>query len=212
MDNMFCYQCEQTAGCSGCTGSRGVCGKTADVANLRMCSPARHWAGASHNERPAHEGHLASDDQRPVCHAHQRQFQRRRHRNLHPPRPRRNTPSGPGLRLLPESCGHNDDYDMRKLWSAQGGHPQPQSRSFSSACAAWRVRPPPYVLGYEEDETLSRFFPKALFAVGEDWGMEALLPLVLEVGEKNLACMALLDRANTGNVRQSRADAGAADG
>ena len=35
MDNMFCYQCEQTAGCSGCTGSRGVCGKTADVANLQ---------------------------------------------------------------------------------------------------------------------------------------------------------------------------------
>ena len=24
--NMFCFQCEQTAGCTGCT-SRGVCGK-----------------------------------------------------------------------------------------------------------------------------------------------------------------------------------------
>ena len=35
MENMFCFQCEQTAGCSGCTGARGVCGKTADVAKLQ---------------------------------------------------------------------------------------------------------------------------------------------------------------------------------
>ncbi|WP_242971901.1 hydroxylamine reductase [Haloimpatiens massiliensis] len=32
--NMFCYQCQETAGCKGCT-HRGVCGKTADVANLQ---------------------------------------------------------------------------------------------------------------------------------------------------------------------------------
>ena len=29
---MFCFQCEQTAGCSGCTGKAGVCGKTAQTA------------------------------------------------------------------------------------------------------------------------------------------------------------------------------------
>ena len=32
---MFCYQCEQTAGCSGCTGAAGVCGKNAAVAALQ---------------------------------------------------------------------------------------------------------------------------------------------------------------------------------
>ena len=32
---MFCFQCEQTAGCTGCTGKAGVCGKTADVAKLQ---------------------------------------------------------------------------------------------------------------------------------------------------------------------------------
>ena len=32
---MFCFQCEQTAACSGCTGKAGVCGKTADVAQLQ---------------------------------------------------------------------------------------------------------------------------------------------------------------------------------
>ena len=54
----------------------------------------------------------------------------------------------------------------------------------------------PWCLGYTDDE-VNRFFAKALFAIGEDWGMEELLPIVMEVGEKNLKCMALLDKANT---------------
>ncbi|MBE5773548.1 MAG: hydroxylamine reductase, partial [Clostridiales bacterium] len=33
--NMFCFQCEQTAGCAGCTGKMGVCGKSADVAGIQ---------------------------------------------------------------------------------------------------------------------------------------------------------------------------------
>ena len=32
--NMFCYQCQETAGCTGCTRS-GVCGKTPDVAAMQ---------------------------------------------------------------------------------------------------------------------------------------------------------------------------------
>ncbi len=32
---MFCFQCEQTAGCTGCTGKAGACGKSADMARLQ---------------------------------------------------------------------------------------------------------------------------------------------------------------------------------
>ena len=32
---MFCYQCEQTAGCKACTGGAGVCGKKADTAEIQ---------------------------------------------------------------------------------------------------------------------------------------------------------------------------------
>ena len=32
---MFCFQCEQTAGCTGCTGGAGVCGKDASTAKLQ---------------------------------------------------------------------------------------------------------------------------------------------------------------------------------
>ena len=35
MENkMFCYQCQETAGCTGCTMA-GVCGKKPEVANLQ---------------------------------------------------------------------------------------------------------------------------------------------------------------------------------
>ena len=53
------------------------------------------------------------------------------------------------------------------------------------------------VLGYK-DEKIHQFLYKALFAIGtSDWGMDELLPIVLEVGEVNLSCMEMLDKANT---------------
>ena len=36
MENqMFCFQCEQTAGCTGCTKNTGVCGKKSTTARLQ---------------------------------------------------------------------------------------------------------------------------------------------------------------------------------
>ena len=36
MENkMFCFQCEQTAGCAACTGNAGVCGKKSETAALQ---------------------------------------------------------------------------------------------------------------------------------------------------------------------------------
>ena len=53
------------------------------------------------------------------------------------------------------------------------------------------------VLGYR-DADVNTFFYKALSAIGtKDWGMDELLPIVMEVGAINLKCMALLDKANT---------------
>ena len=52
------------------------------------------------------------------------------------------------------------------------------------------------LLGYTSDE-VSELFVKALAAIGEDWGMEQLLPIVMEVGRVNLIGMEMLDKANT---------------
>ena len=47
MEKMFCYQCQETAKNEGCT-IQGVCGKTADVANLQdllmfLCKGISHY-------------------------------------------------------------------------------------------------------------------------------------------------------------------------
>ena len=196
--NMFCYQCEQTAGCSGCSGKAGVCGKTADTARLQdtltgaLIGLARATNGslmpANHTEKLLIEGLFATltnvnfDDESlqaliDQVHAHK-------------------------AMLIPQCggcaapCGHNDDYDMNNLWNAQE-----DIRSLKSlilfgirGVAAYAYHA--MVLGYTDSE-VNTFICKALFAVGEDWGMEELLPIVMEVGKYNLRCMELLDRANT---------------
>ena len=95
------------------------------------------------------------------------------------------------------ACGRNNDYDMSKLWNADD-----DIRSLKSlilfgirGVAAYAYHAA--VLDYK-DEAIHMFLYKALFAIGmDDWGMEELLPIVLEVGEVNLKCMAMLDKANT---------------
>lgn len=52
------------------------------------------------------------------------------------------------------------------------------------------------MLGYT-DEEINLFFCEALYKIGYEETKEELLPTVLRVGEINLKCMALLDRANT---------------
>ncbi len=51
-------------------------------------------------------------------------------------------------------------------------------------------------LAIQMKPSISSFY-KALCVISYDFDMEHLLPVVMETGEVNLACMALLDRANT---------------
>ena len=198
-NSMFCFQCEQTAGCTGCTGRAGVCGKQADTANLQdeltgaLIGLARATDG---DTRPTDSTYSAiieglfttitnvNFDSTAV----QAMIDR-----VHAEK----------ARLVPccsgcaSRCGRNDDYDMRLLWTADE-----DIRSLKSlilfglrgmAAYAHHAR----VLGFTDAE-VDRFFCEGLFAVGEELTMQELLPLVGKVGEINLKCMALLDRANTG--------------
>ena len=197
---MFCFQCEQTAGCKACTGKVGVCGKKADTAELQdrltgaLIGLARATDGNDHMVSATTadvvvEGLFATltnvnFDSDALLALMDRVAAEKR-------------------KLVPEcfkcaaSCGRNNDYDMQKLWNADE-----DIRSLKSlilfgirGVAAYAYHAA--VLGYR-DETIQKFLYKALFAIGmDDWGMEELLPIVLEVGEVNLRCMAMLDRANT---------------
>ena len=198
--NMFCFQCEQTAGCSGCTGCAGVCGKKADTAVLQdkltgaLVGLARATEGNEHlvtetTDRLVLEGLFTAitnvnfnNDTLGVLIA---KIEAEKERLV------------PRCTECESPCGRNDDYDMNDLWDADE-----DIRSLKSlilfgirgmAAYAYHAE----VLGYRDAE-INTFFYKALFAIGmKDWGMEELLPIVMEVGAVNLKCMALLDQANT---------------
>lgn len=102
----------------------------------------------------------------------------------------------PNCRGCASPCGKNDDYEMSELWNADEN-----IRSLKSlilfglrGMAAYAYHA--MVLGYTDDE-VNHFFIEGLFKIGLDLTMEELIPIVMKVGEINLKCMDLLDRANT---------------
>ena len=185
--SMFCYQCEQTAGQKVCAGKKGVCGKEESTAILQdkvtgaLVSLAKLSEGKAPTENAIHlmlEGlfttvtNVSFDD-----------------------------PTLQDLvdRIEAESkkIGVLESYDMNTLWE----DPNEDIRSLKSliifglrgvAAYAYHAK----VLGYSDDRVNNIFF-KGMAAVYNEGTMDTLLPLVLEVGEVNLTCMELLDRANT---------------
>ena len=197
-NEMFCFQCEQTAGCTGCTGKAGVCGKKSDTAGLQdqltgaLIGLARATDGDTKplvsTYRTIIEGlfttitNVSFDND-----AINRQIMKT---------------EAEKAKLVPQCescgshCGRNNDYDMAQIWNGNE-----DIRSLKAlilfglrGMAAYAYHA--MVLGYTDDE-VNRFFCKGLFAIGEDLTMEQLLPTVMKVGEVNLKCMALLDKANT---------------
>ncbi len=199
MENkMFCYQCEQTAGCVGCKGNAGVCGKSAGTAILQdkltgaLIGLARATDGDTNPDETTYrtliEGlfttitNVSFDDA-----AIQRQIDK-----THAERDK----LVPQCSFCASQCGKNNDYDMQKLWNDDE-----DVRSLKSlilfglrGIAAYAYHA--LMLGYTDDE-VNKFFAEGLFYIGEDLSVEQLLPHVLKVGEINLKCMALLDKANT---------------
>lgn len=201
MENkMFCYQCEQTAGCTGCTGNAGVCGKSANTARLQD-----ELTGALIGLARAAEGneHLVNEEMNQLVleglftTVTNVNFNDETLKILIYKIENAKNKLVPNCFTCSGSCGKNDNFDMNTLWTTDE-----DVRSLKSlilfgirGMAAYAYHAS--VLGYT-DETISKFFYKALFAVGmKDWGMDELLPIVLEVGEVNLRCMELLDQANT---------------
>ena len=81
-------------------------------------------------------------------------------------------------------CGRNDDYDMNKLREADAEVCALKNRILFALGdrAAHAVRTDDQS---KQDEETGRFAAKALFAVGEDWDTELLLPIVKEAEQPN---------------------------
>ena len=199
MDNrMFCFQCEQTAGCAGCTGKAGVCGKTAEVAELQdqLTGALVGLSRAVDNAPDVNEGTWRLMIEGLFTTVTNVSFNEKTIRELIDRVHEEKARLVPGCSGCGSRCGRNDDYDMNLLWNAQEDIRSLKSLILFGVRGMAAYAHHAMMLGYA-DEEVNHFFAKTLFAVGEDWGMDALLPIVMEVGEKNLKCMALLDKANT---------------
>ncbi len=200
MNNMFCFQCEQTAGCTACTGKAGVCGKTAEASLLQD-----KLTGALIGLARATEGNedlITRDTDKLIIES---LFATVTNVNFNPSSltklieriEEEKRKFVPLCSCCASPCKRNNNYDMNDLWNADE-----DIRSLKSlilfgirgmAAYAYHAE----VLGYT-DKTVNRFFYKALNTIGMgDFGMNDLLPVVMEVGEINLRCMSLLDRANS---------------
>ena len=199
MDNkMFCFQCEQTAGCVGCMGNAGVCGKKSATANLQdeltgaLVGLARATKGdtkpTDNTYRTIIDGLFTTvtnvnfDDEailRQIDLVHEEKGK-----------------LAPKCGACGDACKNADDYDMREVWNADEDIRSLKSLILFGMRGMAAYASHAGVLGYHDNE-VDRFFCEGLIAIGEDLNMEQLLPIVLKVGEINLKCMALLDKANT---------------
>ena len=162
-NNMFCFQCEQTAGCTGCTRS-GVCGKTPVIANLQDKLTGAVIRLAEKNEmNKANDALIIKSLFTTITNVN---FNEETITKL--------------INEVHEASGNNADYDMNRVW-----HADEDIRSLKSlilfgirgiAAYAYHAQ----VLGYE-NATVNAFFYEALRAVGSDMSMDELLSLVLKV-------------------------------
>ncbi|WP_232697501.1 hydroxylamine reductase [Brevibacillus daliensis] len=199
MSNMFCFQCEQTAKYEACTGIQGVCGKKEDTALLQddltgaLIGLARAADGHEYEldlftHRVMIEGLFTT-----ITNVNFDNDAVQRHiEAVHTAKAK--LISQYGSSTAPSNC--SEDYDMNKLWVDNE-----DIRSLKSlilfglrGIAAYAFHA--LVLDYI-DEEVNAFFYKGMRAVGEEWDMDKLLPIVLETGRINLKCMELLDKANT---------------
>ncbi len=198
MSDMFCFQCEQTAKGTGCKGAGGVCGKKAETAGLQdeLIGALIGLAVAANDAEPTDETHkimveglfttitnVSFDND-----AIKRQIEKTE------------TEIGNLVARCSDyssQCCRAYRFNVNDLWTSDE-----DIRSLKSlilfglkGMAAYAYHA--LVLGYSDRE-VNQFFYKGMRAVGqEEADLEALLPLVLETGQVNLKCMALLDQANT---------------
>lgn len=187
MSEMFCFQCQQTAGGSGCVQT-GVCGKqpaTAQLQDLLVCCLIRlACACQTPDSRSEETTRLLTDGL----------FTTLTNVNFDNSAISRFTAQvEDALRALGELSG---EEDPGWLWRGQTDVVSLRSTLLfglkgMAAYAHHAAR-----LGYRDGE-VDAWFYRGLAALPEEHSIAQWLSLILEFGQVNFRCMALLDRANT---------------
>ena len=98
----------------------------------------------------------------------------------------------PDCAACTNACGRTADYDLELLWQEQE-----DTRSLKGlilfgiqGAAAYTVHTE--MQGHRAKEILEAIY-KALFALGIEWDIESLLPIVMDVGKITFKCMEVID-------------------
>ncbi|MGN0632861.1 MAG: hydroxylamine reductase [Oscillospiraceae bacterium] len=188
MNEMFCFQCQQTAHNKACEGKAGVCGKKADTANFQD-----ELTGALIGlAKTAENGNVTDKTNILVI------------KGLFTTLTNVNFDNVSIKKIKTEieqeknriSSERADDFDMKELWNEHA-----DIRSLKSTLlfglrgmAAYAYHC--HALG-KSDSEVNSFFYEGLRAVGGEKTPDELLALIQRLGEVNFKCMAMLDAANT---------------
>ncbi len=187
MENMFCYQCEQTAKGTGCTQS-GVCGKTPPTAHAQDQLTCEMIALAQAAQEKAAQDAATVDliVDGLFTTVTNVSFDAGKVDALAAAVKARREALGGGEALAPDALFHGqaDLLSLRStlLFGLRG-----------MAAYAHHAR----VLG-KRSADVDAWFIKGMAALDEEHTVEEWLGLLMEFGGVNLQCMALLDEANTG--------------
>lgn len=224
---MFCYQCQEAAGCSGCT-KMGVCGKSPEVAAMQDLLTYATKGLSAVTTQLREEGRRVPDE-----------INRRIVRNLFTTITNVNfdlqsitaqiRETLDAKEALLAQIAHADKLPEAALWTAEtSDFPAAAARAGVLATEQEDVRSLRELILYglkglaaytshanallHSDESLDTFLQRALAATLDDsLAADALVALALETGRYGVKGMELLDRANTetyGNPRITRVKTG----
>lgn len=177
--NMFCFQCEQTAQCKGCT-VMGVCGKSADTANLQDKLTNAVIELANCNEINSENTHLIIEGLfTTITNVN---FDNKSIENL--------------TQKIKSKISCDSTFDIKNVWSCNEDIRSLKSLILFGLKGIAAYAHHAAVLNYE-DEEVNKYFYEALQGISKDLSIDELTALVLKTGEVNLKCMELLDKANT---------------
>lgn len=184
MSEMFCFQCQQTAGNKGCVRT-GVCGKQPTTANLQdeLIYELIRLAEAAKENRSKLADRLIPDglfttltnvnfDDRAIKELTQRVVNERRR------------------------LGGDDNSKVVKLFEGETDIVSLRSTLLFGMKGMAAYVHHAMQLGYFDDEVTSWFY-KGLCELNRSHTVEEWLGLIMEFGRVNYKCMELLDKANT---------------
>lgn len=170
MNNMFCFQCEQTAGGNHCSVS-GVCGKKSETAILQddIIGSLIELASTTPNNETTRKIILG----------------------LFSTITNTNFDDNSLKYFITEKR-----FDMNSIWSADKDIRSLKSLLLFGLKGMAAYAHHAWCLGYK-NETVNNFFYEGLSALKKNLSVDELMTLILKTGEVNLKCLSMLDKANT---------------